>query len=56
MPTLSSTALDPKGKAAPAGFYSLGATEVTVPAHGKHPSPSPSTPAAAPRTARTRRT
>nr|WP_199829650.1 S8 family serine peptidase [Streptomyces sp. MMG1121] len=32
--TLRSTALDPKGKAAPAGFFRLGATEVTVPAHG----------------------
>ncbi|MEU6771087.1 S8 family peptidase [Streptomyces sp. NPDC046759] len=33
--TLSSTALDPKGKAAPSGFFKLGATKVTVPAHGK---------------------
>ncbi|MBC2869015.1 S8 family peptidase [Streptomyces mexicanus] len=32
--TLSSTALDPRGKAAPAGFFTLGASEVTVPAHG----------------------
>ncbi|WBO69229.1 S8 family serine peptidase [Streptomyces camelliae] len=32
--TLSSTALDPKGKAAPAGFFTLGARQVTVPAHG----------------------
>ncbi|MEU4927939.1 S8 family serine peptidase [Streptomyces yokosukanensis] len=33
--TLSSTALDPKGHAAPAGFFRLGATKLTVPAHGK---------------------
>ncbi|MFG3203390.1 S8 family serine peptidase [Streptomyces sp. NPDC048192] len=33
--TLSSTGLDPKGHAAPAGFFTLGATELTVPAHGK---------------------
>ncbi|MEU6512201.1 S8 family serine peptidase [Streptomyces sp. NPDC046942] len=32
--TLSSTALDPKGKPAPAGFFTLGARQVTVPAHG----------------------
>ncbi|QHA09855.1 S8 family serine peptidase [Streptomyces broussonetiae] len=32
--TLSSTGLDPRGKAAPAGFFKLGATKVTVPAHG----------------------
>ncbi|MEU2053581.1 S8 family serine peptidase [Streptomyces bungoensis] len=31
---LSSTATDPKGQAAPAGFFTLGATSVTVPAHG----------------------
>nr|WP_323375813.1 S8 family serine peptidase [Streptomyces sp. RB17] len=33
--TLSSTALDPKGHAAPSGFFKLAATELTVPAHGK---------------------
>ncbi|MGW2423530.1 S8 family peptidase [Streptomyces sp. NPDC001709] len=33
--TLRSTALDPKGHAAPSGFFKLGATKVTVPAHGK---------------------
>ncbi|MBA8974408.1 MULTISPECIES: S8 family serine peptidase [Streptomyces] len=32
---LASTATDPKGKAAPAGFFKLGATTVTVPAGGK---------------------
>ncbi|WP_230396279.1 S8 family peptidase [Streptomyces blattellae] len=32
---LSSTATDPKGQAAPAGFFKLGATTVTVPAGGK---------------------
>ncbi|MFF9521564.1 S8 family serine peptidase [Streptomyces achromogenes] len=32
--TLASTALDPKGAAAPAGFVKLGANQVTVPAHG----------------------
>ncbi|WP_436850527.1 S8 family peptidase [Streptomyces griseoloalbus] len=32
---LTSTATDPKGKAAPAGFFKLGATTVTVPAGGK---------------------
>ncbi|MER6407137.1 S8 family peptidase [Streptomyces viridosporus] len=31
---LTSTATDPKGKAAPAGFFTLGATTVTVPAGG----------------------
>ncbi|MFE9171533.1 S8 family serine peptidase [Streptomyces kebangsaanensis] len=33
--TLSLTAMNPKGQAAPAGFFTLGATEVTVPAGGK---------------------
>ncbi|MEV5545577.1 S8 family serine peptidase [Streptomyces sp. NPDC052309] len=33
--TLAATATDPKGKAAPAGFFKLGATTVTVPAGGK---------------------
>ncbi|MEU9476264.1 S8 family serine peptidase [Streptomyces sp. NPDC048191] len=33
--TLSSTALDPKGHAAPAGLFKLGASELTVPAHGR---------------------
>ncbi|WP_246101390.1 S8 family peptidase [Streptomyces cyaneus] len=33
--TLSATATDPKGQAAPAGFFKLGATKVTVPAGGK---------------------
>ncbi|MGW7526641.1 S8 family peptidase [Streptomyces sp. NPDC054783] len=33
--TLSSTALDPKGHAAPSGFFRLGATRLTVPAHGR---------------------
>ncbi|MDN0195390.1 S8 family peptidase [Streptomyces sp. S.PNR 29] len=33
--TLSSTATNPKGQAAPAGFFKLGATKVTVPAGGK---------------------
>ncbi|GAA2446861.1 S8 family serine peptidase [Streptomyces glaucus] len=33
--TLSATATDPKGQAAPAGFFELGATEVTVPAGGR---------------------
>ncbi|MEV5877166.1 S8 family peptidase [Streptomyces sp. NPDC052101] len=33
--TLSSSGLDPKGHAAPAGFFRLGASELTVPAHGK---------------------
>ncbi len=33
--TLSVTATDPKGQAAPAGFFKLGATKVTVPAGGK---------------------
>ncbi|WP_052424435.1 S8 family peptidase [Streptomyces fulvoviolaceus] len=32
---LSSTATNPKGQAAPAGFFTLGATSVTVPAGGK---------------------
>ncbi len=32
---LTSTATDPKGKAAPAGFFKLGAGSVTVPAGGK---------------------
>ncbi len=32
---LASTATDPKGKAAPAGFFTLGADQVTVPAGGK---------------------
>jgi len=32
---LSSTATNPKGQAAPAGFFKLGATTVTVPAGGK---------------------
>ncbi|MEU3849991.1 S8 family serine peptidase [Streptomyces sp. NPDC029554] len=32
---LAATATDPKGKAAPAGFFKLGATTVTVPAGGK---------------------
>ncbi|WP_208870574.1 S8 family peptidase [Streptomyces griseochromogenes] len=32
---LTSTATGPKGQAAPAGFFTLGATKVTVPAHGK---------------------
>ncbi|UFR02657.1 S8 family serine peptidase [Streptomyces sp. Go40/10] len=32
--TLSSTATNPKGAAAPTGFFKLGATKVTVPAHG----------------------
>ncbi|MFC5240588.1 S8 family serine peptidase [Streptomyces atrovirens] len=32
---LTSTATNPKGKAAPAGFFALGATTVTVPAGGK---------------------
>ncbi|GAA2550962.1 MULTISPECIES: S8 family peptidase [Streptomyces] len=32
---LTSTATGPKGKAAPAGFFTLGATTVTVPAGGK---------------------
>lgn len=31
---LTSTATDPKGHAAPAGFFKLDATRVTVPAHG----------------------
>ncbi|MEU3829656.1 S8 family serine peptidase [Streptomyces sp. NPDC029080] len=33
--SLTSTATDPKGAAAPAGFFKLGATKVTVPAHGR---------------------
>ncbi|WP_225837175.1 S8 family peptidase [Streptomyces sp. NK08204] len=33
--TLAATASDPKGHTAPAGFFKLGATKVTVPAHGK---------------------
>ncbi|MFF4112438.1 S8 family serine peptidase [Streptomyces sp. NPDC001714] len=33
--TLKSSATDPKGAAAPAGFFKLGATQVTVPAGGK---------------------
>lgn len=33
--TLSSTALDPKGHAAPSGFFKLGARRLTVPAHGR---------------------
>ncbi|MDT0612979.1 S8 family serine peptidase [Streptomyces sp. DSM 40712] len=32
---LTSTATDPRGRAAPAGFFTLGATSVTVPAGGK---------------------
>ncbi|MGW0881670.1 S8 family peptidase [Streptomyces sp. NPDC002671] len=32
---LAATAKNPKGQAAPAGFFKLGATKVTVPAHGK---------------------
>ncbi|MFD5568261.1 S8 family peptidase [Streptomyces cadmiisoli] len=32
---LSATATDPKGRPAPAGFFKLGAAEVTVPAGGK---------------------
>ncbi|MFI8190900.1 S8 family peptidase [Streptomyces sp. NPDC085946] len=32
--TLSATATDPKGRTAPAGFFTLGATKVTVPAKG----------------------
>ncbi|WP_330461942.1 S8 family serine peptidase [Streptomyces sp. NBC_00820] len=32
--SLSTTATDPKGKAAPADFFRLGADRVTVPAHG----------------------
>jgi hypothetical protein len=32
--TLASTATDPKGQAAPAGFFKLGRTGVTVPAGG----------------------
>ncbi|MGW1612783.1 S8 family peptidase [Streptomyces sp. NPDC002285] len=32
---LAATATDPKGQAAPAGFFKLGATKVTVPAGGK---------------------
>ncbi|CAL9471540.1 hypothetical protein SUDANB178_02814 [Streptomyces sp. enrichment culture] len=32
--TLASTATGPKGAAAPAGFFTLGANQVTVPAHG----------------------
>ncbi|MGW2713206.1 S8 family peptidase, partial [Streptomyces sp. NPDC001356] len=32
--TLASTATNPKGAAAPSGFFKLGATTVTVPAHG----------------------
>ncbi|MEU6145860.1 S8 family peptidase [Streptomyces sp. NPDC047081] len=33
--SLAATATDPKGQAAPAGFFKLGATKVTVPAGGK---------------------
>ncbi|MET8244932.1 S8 family peptidase [Streptomyces sp. NPDC005202] len=33
--TLSATATNPKGQAAPSGFFALGATKVTVPAGGK---------------------
>ncbi|MEU0334741.1 S8 family peptidase [Streptomyces sp. NPDC006193] len=33
--TLTSTATDPKGAAAPSGFFRLGAAKVTVPAHGR---------------------
>ncbi|MGW6906017.1 S8 family peptidase [Streptomyces sp. NPDC054940] len=33
--TLSATALDPRGAAAPAGFFRLGADKVTVPAGGR---------------------
>ncbi|MER5912507.1 S8 family serine peptidase [Streptomyces sp. NPDC001982] len=33
--TLAATATDPKGQAAPAGFFELGATSLTVPAGGK---------------------
>ncbi|MFF7368020.1 S8 family peptidase [Streptomyces tricolor] len=32
--SLTSTATNPKGAAAPAGFFTLGATKATVPAHG----------------------
>ncbi|MFF4748745.1 S8 family peptidase [Streptomyces sp. NPDC002514] len=32
---LAATGLDPKGRPAPAGFFTLGATQVTVPAGGK---------------------
>ncbi|MEV7287112.1 S8 family serine peptidase [Streptomyces sp. NPDC093252] len=32
--TLSATGLNPKGQAAPAGFFTLGATQVTVPKNG----------------------
>ncbi|MFI9242604.1 S8 family peptidase [Streptomyces sp. NPDC053086] len=33
--TLGSTAVNPKGAAAPSGFFKLAATKVTVPAHGQ---------------------
>ncbi|WP_229881683.1 S8 family peptidase [Streptomyces alanosinicus] len=33
--TLSSRGLDPKGHAAPDGFFQLGSTKLTVPAHGR---------------------
>ncbi|MFI5683700.1 S8 family peptidase [Streptomyces sp. NPDC051636] len=33
--SLGASATDPKGQAAPAGFFKLGATEITVPAGGK---------------------
>ncbi|MFG2355909.1 S8 family serine peptidase [Streptomyces sp. NPDC048521] len=33
--TLAATASNPKGAAAPSGFFKLAATKVTVPAHGK---------------------
>lgn len=33
--SLASTATNPKGAAAPSGFFKLAATKVTVPAHGK---------------------
>ncbi|MFG2632847.1 S8 family serine peptidase [Streptomyces sp. NPDC048362] len=33
--TLTSTATDPKGAAAPSGFFKLAKTRLTVPAHGK---------------------
>ncbi|MER6024738.1 S8 family peptidase [Streptomyces sp. NPDC001851] len=33
--TLSSTATDPRGHAAPSGLFTLGATRLTVPAHGR---------------------
>ncbi|MEU0049754.1 S8 family peptidase [Streptomyces sp. NPDC006309] len=33
--TLTSSAIGPKGAAAPSGFFKLAATKITVPAHGK---------------------